>query len=129
MKRILFLILSFIIVSCDTTEVYIDVYDPVQAAIDSLEQRENDIDLIYSYLEGEGINYVDTTQKGGFYSIIDEGNKEVFPEAGKIAVFHNCFPGTDTPNPGSLHGASPVLSGEKWAINLWFRKNKVEQEH
>ena len=88
MKRILFLILSFIIVSCDTTEVYIDVYDPVQAAIDSLEQRENDIDLIYSYLEGEGINYVDTTQKGVFYSIIDEGNKEVFPENNDLVSIH-----------------------------------------
>lgn len=88
MKRILFLILSFIIVSCDTTEVYIDVYDPVQAAIDSLEQRKNDIDLIYSYLEGEGINYVDTTQKGVFYSIIDEGNKEVFPENNDLVSIH-----------------------------------------
>ena len=47
MKRVLFYLLSFIIVSCNTTEIYIDVYDPVQAALDSIEQREDDIDLIY----------------------------------------------------------------------------------
>ena len=72
--------------------------------------------------------YLNDVSEGGS-TVFPNINKEVFPEAGKIAVFHNCFPGTDTPNPGSLHGASPVLSGEKWAINLWFRKNKVEQEH
>ncbi len=88
MKRILFLIFSFIITSCDTDEIYVDVYDPVQAALDSVEQREDDIDLIYSYLEGEGINYVDTTQTGVFYSVIDEGNKEVFPENNDLVSIH-----------------------------------------
>ena len=88
MKRILFLILSFIIVSCDTTEIYIDVYDPVQAALDSIEQREDDIDLIYSYLQSEDINYVDTTNSGVFYSIIDEGNNELFPENNDLVSIH-----------------------------------------
>ncbi|MBV19489.1 MAG: hypothetical protein CL870_00120 [Cytophagia bacterium] len=80
MKRILISLLIVIVVSCDTTEIYIDVYDPVQVALDSVEQREDDIDLIYSYLQSENINYVDTTTSGVFYSIIDEGNKESFPE-------------------------------------------------
>ena len=80
MKRILISLLILIVVSCDTTEIYIDVYDPVQVALDSVEQREDDIDLIYSYLQSENINYVDTTTSGVFYSIIDEGNKESFPE-------------------------------------------------
>ena len=91
-------------------------------------------DLGKSYLGSSGqriitvLCYLNDVSEGGS-TVFPNINKEVFPEAGKIAVFHNCFPGTDTPNPGSLHGASPVLSGEKWAINLWFRKNKVEQEH
>jgi hypothetical protein len=80
MKRILISLLIVIVVSCDTTEIYIDVYDPVQVALDSVEQREDDIDLIYSYLQSENINYVDTTTSGVFYSIIDEGNKESFPQ-------------------------------------------------
>ena len=88
MKRILFSLLSFIIVSCDTTEIYIDVYDPVQAALDSIEQREDDIDLIYSYLQSENINYVDTTNSGVFYSIIDEGNNELFPENNDLVSIH-----------------------------------------
>ena len=88
MKRILFYLLSFIIVSCDTTEIYIDVYDPVQAALDSIEQREDDIDLIYSYLQSKDINYVDTTNSGVFYSIIDEGNNELFPENNDLVSIH-----------------------------------------
>ena len=28
-------------------------------------------------------------------------------------------------NPNSLHGGSPVLKGEKWAVNLWFRQEAI----
>jgi len=55
--------------------------------------------------------------------------KKVQPALGKIAVFHDCHEGTDTPHSGSLHGACPVISGEKWAFNLWYRKHRVEEEH
>jgi len=73
----------------------------------------------------------------GYLNNVDEGGetefpnikKKVNPALGKIAVFHDCHEGTDTPHSGSFHGACPVLSGEKWAFNLWFRKNKVEEEH
>ena len=49
-------------------------------------------------------------------------DKKVFPETGKIVVFHNCIEDTNEPHPDSLHGACPVLKGEKWAFNLWFRE-------
>jgi hypothetical protein len=26
-------------------------------------------------------------------------------------------------NPRSLHGGMPVIKGEKWMVNLWFREN------
>ena len=52
----------------------------------------------------------------------------MIPEQGKIVVFHDCYKGTDTPHPNSLHGALPVLEGEKWAFNLWFRKKPVKQK-
>jgi len=32
------------------------------------------------------------------------------------------LPGTDSRHPLSLHGGQPVLVGEKWAANLWFRE-------
>lgn len=73
------------------------------------------------------LGYLNDVEKGGeteFPNI----EKIVKPALGKITVFHDCYEGTDTPHPGSLHGACPVLSGEKWAFNLWYRKNKVEEE-
>ena len=42
---------------------------------------------------------------------------------GKIVVFHDCYKGTDKPHPDSFHGGLPVIRGEKWAFNLWFRKD------
>ena len=70
--RIFIFFLLLIILSCSTEEIYIDVYDPVQEEIDSLNQRDTDVSLIYSYLESEGINYVDTTKSGVFYSILEK---------------------------------------------------------
>ena len=52
----------------------------------------------------------------------EDVDKKVFPETGKIVVFHNCIEDTNKPHPDSLHGACPVLKGEKWAFNLWFRE-------
>ena len=56
MKNYIFL-LFVLMISCNTDEIYIDVYDPVQEEIDSLNQRKTDLALIFSYLETEDINY------------------------------------------------------------------------
>ncbi|GIT62213.1 MAG: hypothetical protein Ct9H300mP20_20400 [Gammaproteobacteria bacterium] len=48
----------------------------------------------------------------------------VTPETGKIVVFHLCKKGTVETHPNALHGAMPVIEGEKWAFNLWFRNRK-----
>ena len=61
MRNFILLILLILTISCNTEEVYIDVYDPVQEELDSLNQRRTDLSLIFSYLETEGINYVDST--------------------------------------------------------------------
>lgn len=66
--------------------------------------------------------YLNDVEEGGETSFPNI-NQIVTPKKGKIAVFHDCYKGTDTPHPDSLHGALPVLSGEKWAFNLWFRKH------
>lgn len=72
--------------------------------------------------------YLNDVEEGG-ETIFPNVDKIVYPELGKIAAFHDCYPGTETPHPGSLHGACPVKAGEKWAINLWYRVRKVEEEH
>ena len=95
---------------------------------------DSDTKLGQSYLGKSGqriitvLCYLNNVEKGG-ETVFPNIDKAVTPETGKIAVFHDCYPGTDTPHPGSLHGASPVLSGEKWAINLWYRIRKVDEEH
>ena len=61
MRNFILLILLILTISCNTEEVYIDVYDPVQEELDSLNQRRTDLSLIFSYLETEGINSVSYT--------------------------------------------------------------------
>ncbi|NJN29398.1 MAG: 2OG-Fe(II) oxygenase [Synechococcales cyanobacterium RM1_1_8] len=43
---------------------------------------------------------------------------------GRMVLFHNCYPATSLRHPASLHGGLPVLAGEKWACNLWFRERR-----
>eukprot|EP01051_Picozoa_sp_SAG22_P032025 SAG22_NODE_13291_length_411_cov_1.073718_1_plen_110_part_10 len=45
--------------------------------------------------------------------------------AGKLLCFHDCLPGTVTPDPRTLHAGCPVLRGEKWCINKWFRAEQA----
>jgi len=39
-------------------------------------------------------------------------------------VFSNTYIGTQVKDPTSLHSADPVIKGEKWAVNLWFRNRE-----
>jgi len=61
---------------------------------------------------------------------VDSGGETIFPNldisikphVGSVLVFENCKKNSTEPHPNSLHGGAPVISGEKWAINLWFRE-------
>ncbi|MDX1491825.1 MAG: 2OG-Fe(II) oxygenase [Pseudohongiellaceae bacterium] len=61
---------------------------------------------------------------------VDEGGGTIFPKLkqqveakkGRLVIFHSCYPGTTIRHPHSLHGGMPVIRGEKWACNLWFRE-------
>jgi prolyl 4-hydroxylase len=61
---------------------------------------------------------------------VDEGGTTSFPnleidikpKKGRIAFFANTNLSTTIRHTNSLHGAMPVISGEKWACNLWFRE-------
>ena len=61
---------------------------------------------------------------------VEEGGGTPFPnldmeiraKKGRMVLFHNCHEGSTVRHPDSLHGGMPVLKGEKWACNLWFRE-------
>ena len=99
---------------------HLDTFDPA-------------VDEYSHYLKNGGqrmitaLAYLNNVDEGGETSFPNI-NKTVIPEKGKIVVFHNCYKGTDKPHPDSFHGALPVIKGEKWAFNLWFRKNLVKQK-
>ena len=60
----------------------------------------------------------------------DEGGQTEFPRIsqtieareGRLVIWSNVMEGSLERNPLSEHAALPVLSGEKWACNLWFRQ-------
>ena len=66
----------------------------------------------------------------GYLNDVPEGGGTGFPNLnieikaskGDVLVFHNCLKNTTDINPRSLHAGLPVVKGEKWAINLWFRE-------
>ena len=84
MKKVLYLISFLLIFSCDIDEIYIDVYDPEQERIDSLNQRSTDKNLIFSYLDANSIVSYDSTNMGVFYSVIDTGDSLVYPDVNDI---------------------------------------------
>ena len=65
---------------------------------------------------------------------VEEGGGTCFPQLdlevravkGRMVIFHNCDPGTNIRHPSSLHGGMPVLAGEKWACNFWFRERSYQ---
>ena len=60
---------------------------------------------------------------------VGSGNLEIKVPAkkGDVVVFHNTLLNDSAThpkiNPKSLHGGMPVVRGEKWMVNLWFREN------
>ena len=67
--------------------------------------------------------YLNDVERGGG-TIFPKLKLEVDARKGRLLIFRNCHPGTNQRHPHSLHGGMPVLSGEKWACNLWFRERK-----
>ena len=56
-------------------------------------------------------------------------NKDISISAreGRMAIFHNTLPGTADPHPDSTHAGMPVVEGEKWAFNIWFRARPISE--
>jgi len=66
---------------------------------------------------------------------VDEGGETSFknlnilvkPKSGRMVVFENTQKGTLIPDEKSLHSGKPVIKGEKYAFNLWFRHLPITQ--
>ena len=54
-------------------------------------------------------------------------NLEVNAEKRKLLVFENVHSGTNKRHELSEHAGMPVIEGEKWAFNLWFREESREK--
>ena len=72
------------------------------------------------------IAYLNDVEEGGETGFPELGIN-IPPKKGDAVVFHNTLT-NDTAthpkiNPRSLHGGMPVIKGEKWMVNLWFREN------
>jgi prolyl 4-hydroxylase len=49
----------------------------------------------------------------------------VQPKLGRMLVFHNVHAGTTDLHVNSEHAGMPVIEGEKYAFNLWFRQQEA----
>jgi prolyl 4-hydroxylase len=67
---------------------------------------------------------------------VPEGGGTSFPKlsltvgakAGRMLIFHNVdHDDYSKPHVASLHSGDPVVKGEKWAMNIWFRQASVRQ--
>ena len=70
------------------------------------------------------LGYLNNVENGGG-TRFTKLNKEVKAEKGKLLVFSNVNENTIDPHDLSEHSGMPVLEGEKWAFNLWFREKTV----
>eukprot|EP00656_Telonema_subtile_P019153 TRINITY_DN20433_c0_g1_i1.p1 TRINITY_DN20433_c0_g1~~TRINITY_DN20433_c0_g1_i1.p1 ORF type:complete len:283 (+),score=36.32 TRINITY_DN20433_c0_g1_i1:131-979(+) len=65
--------------------------------------------------------YLSHVEEGGGTGFVNL-RFEVSPCPGKLLVFHNCYVDTRATHTDSNHSGLPVVKGEKWACNLWFRE-------
>lgn len=69
------------------------------------------------------IVYLNDVTKGG-ETKFTKLNISVSPEKGKLLVFDNVYKNTHDRHLLSEHAGLPVLKGEKYAFNLWFKECK-----
>lgn len=70
--------------------------------------------------------YLNDVEEGGGTSF-PKLNIEISPKMGKLLVFQNVYRNTNIKHDGSLHTGMPVIKGEKYAFNLWFREIEINK--
>ena len=68
--------------------------------------------------------YLNNVEAGGG-TCFPQLDIEVSAKKGRMLLFHNCYVDSAVCHPSSLHGGMPVLQGQKWACNLWFREKMI----
>lgn len=70
--------------------------------------------------------YLNNVEKGG-ETRFTRLKLNIMPDKGKLLVFNNCNKDTNTVNEQSEHSGMPVIEGEKYAFNLWFRQQSRDK--
>ena len=70
--------------------------------------------------------YLNDVVKGGGTKMT-KLNITIPAEKGKLLVFENVHSGTNKRHELSEHAGMPVIEGEKWAFNLWFREESRDK--
>lgn len=65
--------------------------------------------------------YLNEVEEGGS-TRLNRLNVDILPKQGKLLVFENTYSGTNIKHPLSEHAGMPVIKGEKYAFNLWFKE-------
>lgn len=65
--------------------------------------------------------YLNDVEEGGSTKL-NKANIDVSAKKGKLLVFENTYKGTNIKHPLSEHAGMPVIKGEKYAFNLWFKE-------
>jgi len=73
------------------------------------------------------LGYLNTVPVGG-ETRFPKLDFSVAPVAGRMVFFQNTDVDTSLPAPLSLHAGMPVKKGEKWAFNIWFHAEPVDEE-
>ena len=92
-----------------------DGFDPASEPCKSHECIDQGNRLVTALL------YLSDVEEGGG-TRFENLRVDVDAKLGKLLCFHNCFLGTRCTHTDSNHAGLPVLKGEKWACNLWFRE-------
>jgi prolyl 4-hydroxylase len=70
--------------------------------------------------------YLNDVEEGGS-TRLNRLNIDVLPKQGKLLVFENTYSGTNIKHPLSEHAGMPVIKGEKYAFNLWFKEYNAKK--
>lgn len=69
--------------------------------------------------------YLNDVEEGGG-TCFPKLDMEIRAKRGRMVLFHNCHSGRNIRHPDSLHGGMPVIKGDKWACNFWFREEAYQ---
>ncbi len=96
---------------------------------DTFDEEDKDFNQVYLDCGGQrlvtALGYLRDVPKGGGTGFNQLGI-EVQPRKGTMIFWHNVLPNTSKRDPFSKHAGLPVLEGEKYAFNLWFREREFK---